>query len=132
MRTLFAVAALSVALSGFAIAPAAAQANERAAVMAACAGPSVDASSCQAAVAAFVRVARTLPAAQADALLAALVIDLAEAGASDSAIVANAIAQVAVAFNDPTRAATATQIAQAVANGQTLSPQIVQGFSSPS
>ena len=131
MRTLFAVAALSVALSGLAIAPAAAQANERAAVLAACTGPSVDATSCQAAVALFVAVAKTLPPAQADALLAGLVIDLAESGGSSSAIVAAAIQQVAVEFNDPDRGATATQIAQAVANGEDLDEQTVQGFASP-
>lgn len=131
MRTLFAVAVLSVALSGLAIAPAAAQASERAAVLSACTGPSVSASGCQAAVARFVAVAKTLPPAQADALLAELVVDLAESGASGSAIVADAIQQVAVEFNDPGRGATATQIAQAVANGDELDEETVQGFASP-
>lgn len=132
MRTLFATAALAIALSGLAVVPAAAQVAERDAVIAACTGPSVDAASCNAAVALFVAAVRTLPPAEADAILADLVVALAESGSpATQGIIAAVIVTVAAEFTDPTRAAAAIQIADAVEAGLELDPVITQTLASP-
>lgn len=132
MRTLFAIAALGVALSGFAIAPAVAQVAEREAAIAACSGPNASPEACNAAIALFVAVVQTLPAAQKDALLADLVIELGEsASAATQAIISVAINTMADEFTDPQRAATAILIADAVEAGEDLDPGITQAFASP-
>ena len=133
MRTLIAVAALSLALTGFAIAPASAQVAEREAVLLACGGATADATSCDIAVAAFVAVVRGLPAAEKDALLADLVIALANTGAPGGQdIAAAAIRSVATEFTDTNRAAAAVQVALAVETGTAPEQLSVQALSSPS
>lgn len=132
MRTLFASAALAIALSGFAVMPAAAQVAEREAVIAACSGPSVDASACNAAVAQFVAIVRTLPPGEADAILADLVVALAESSSlATQDLIAAVIVTVAAEFNDPAREAVAVQIADAVEAGEDLDPVITQALASP-
>lgn len=132
MRKFIAVAALTAALSGFAVAPVYAQEAERDAVVAACAGPSADASACEAALAVLVAVVRTLPAAEADAILADVVIVLANSATPGTAdLVASAIQVVAVEFSDPSRAAAATEIAVAVATGESLDAGTTAALASP-
>lgn len=132
MRTLFASAAIAIALSGFAVMPATAQVAEREAVIAACSGPSVDASACNAAVAQFVAIVRTLPPAEADAILADLVVALAESSSpATQDLIAAVIVTVAAEFNDPAREAVAIQIADAVETGEDLDPVITQALASP-
>lgn len=132
MRKLIAIAALGIALTGFAAAPAAAQAVGQDAVVAACSGPNATADDCNAAVALFVASVRSLPAAQKDAQLAALVVALANSGSpATQAIVADAIQTFAVEFTDTTRAAAAIQIAEAVSIGADLDTVSVQTLSSP-
>ena len=133
MRKLIAIAALGIALTGFAIAPATAQAISQDAVLAACSGPSASADSCSAAIAAFTASVRTLPAAQKDAQLAALVVALANSGSpATQLIVAAAIQTVAVEFTDPARASAAIQIAEAVSIGAEIDTASVQTLASPS
>ena len=132
MRTLFASAALAIALSGFAAMPAAAQSISRDAVVAACSGPSVSAEACNAAVARFIAVARALPPSEADAILADLVVALAGSGSpATQGIIAAAIITVAGEISDPNRANAAVQIANAVAAGEDLDPVITQTLASP-
>lgn len=132
MRTMMAVAALTVALTGFATLPAAAQSVDKDAVVAACSGPNVDVNSCNAAVALYIQAAKALPPRQADALLADLVVALASSTAGTSnPVIAAAIQSVAVEFNDSGRANTAIQIAQAVEVGDPLDEQVVQTLASP-
>lgn len=133
MRKLFAIAALGVALSGFAVVPAVAQVAEREAAVAACSGANASADACNAAIARFVAVVQTLPAAQKDALLADLVITLGEsASPATQAIVAAAIVTVSTEFTDPQRAATAVLIADAVEAGEELDPATTQALASAS
>ena len=133
MRKLIAIAALGIALTGFAVVPAAAQSIGQDAVVAACSGPGASADDCSAAVAAFVASVRSLPAAQKDAQLAALVVALANSGSpATQAIVADAIETVAVEFTDPTRAAAAIEIAEAVSIGAEIDTVSVQTLASPS
>jgi hypothetical protein len=132
MRTLFATAVLAAGLSGFVALPAVAQQAERDAVIAACSGPSVDAGACNAAVAQLVAIVRTLPAAQADAILADVVVVLASSGTpATQDIIAAVINTVAAEFNDPARATVAIQIADAVEAGEELDPAITQTLASP-
>ena len=132
MRKLIAIAALGIALTGFAVAPAAAQSVGQDAVVAACSGPSASPDSCSAAVAAFVASVRSLPAAQKDAQLAALVVALANSGSpATQAIVAEAIETVAVEFTDASQAAAAIEIAEAVSTGAEIDTVSVQTLSSP-
>jgi hypothetical protein len=132
MRTLFASAALAIALSSVAVMPVAAQQAQRDAVIAACSGPSVSAAACDAAVAQLIAIVRTLPAAEADALLADLVVALAESGTpATQGIIAAVIVTVAAEFNDPARGAVAIQIAAAVEAGDDLDPVITQALASP-
>lgn len=132
MRTLFAIAALGVALSGFAIAPAVAQVAEREAAIAACSGPNASPDACNAAIARFVAVVQTLPAAQKDALLADLVIVLGESSSpATRAIISVAITTMATEFTDPQRAATAILIANAVNAGDELDVATRQALASP-
>ena len=132
MRKLFAIAALGVALSGFAVVPAIAQVAEREAAIAACSGTNASADACNAAIARFLAVVQTLPAAQKDALLADLVITLGEsASPATQAIVAAAIVTVSTEFTDPQRAATAVLIANAVEAGEELDPGTTQALASP-
>ncbi|MDX6767092.1 MAG: hypothetical protein SFU85_09900 [Candidatus Methylacidiphilales bacterium] len=129
---MMAVAALTVALTGFAALPAAAQTADASAVLAACSGPNVDVNSCNAAVALYVQAAKALPPNQADALLANLVVVLASSTAGVSnPVIAQAIQNVAVQFNDTSRANTAVLIAQAVEVGDPLDEQVVQTLASP-
>jgi hypothetical protein len=132
MRTFAAVAALTIALSGFSVAPVYAQVTEREAVIAACAGPGADTGACEAALAAFVAVVRTLPAAQRDALLADVVITLANSSSPvTAALVADAIEVVAAEFTDPERAASALEIAAVVETGGDLDPVTAAALASP-
>lgn len=132
MRTFIAVAALSAALTGFSVAPAFAQAAEREAVIAACAGPGADASACEAALAAFIAVVRTLPPAEADALLADVVIVLANsASPATEDLIADAIQVVAAEFTDPERSEAALEIAAAVDAGEDLDAGTAAALASP-
>jgi len=131
MRKLIAIAALGIALTGFAVVPAAAQSIGQDAVVAACSGASASADDCNAALGAFLAAARTLPAAQKDAQLAALVIALGNsASPATQTIVAAAIQTVASDFTDTTRANAALTIAQAVSVGEELDGLSVQALGS--
>ncbi|HEY0854040.1 MAG TPA: hypothetical protein VGD86_04360 [Devosia sp.] len=132
MRKLFAVAALGLALTSLATAPALAQANERAAVLAACSGSGSSEAACNAAVAAFVAVVQNLPAQQKDALLADLVVALGTSGGGAQPVAAAAIRNVASEFTDAGRAAAAVQVAAAVETGAPPETVSVQALSSPS
>ncbi len=132
MRKLFAVAALGVALTGFNTVPAVAQANERAAVIAACSGAGASETACNAAIAAFVAVVQNLPTQQKDALLADLVVALGTSAAGAQPVAAAAIRQVATEITDAGRAAAAIQVAAAVETGADLETVSVQTLSSPS
>ena len=132
MRTLFASAALVVALSGLATMPATAQEAQRDAVIAACSGPSVDAGACEAAVAALIAVVRTLPPAEADAILADVVVVLANsASPATLGIVSAVLVTIAAEFNDPAREAVVLDIAAAVAAGEEIDAVVVQSLASP-
>jgi len=126
------MAALGLALTSFATAPALAQANERTAVLAACSGSGASESACGAALAAFLAVVETLPAQQKDALLADLVVALGSSGAGVQPVAAAAIRTVALEFISTERVAAALQIAAAVEIGEPLETVSVQALSSPS
>lgn len=131
MHRILAVAALGLALSGFGLAPAAAQEAERTAAVAACTGPTAEAGACEAAIVAFVAAVEGLP--DADDLLAGLVIELAvSADAATRAMISAAILVLADAFTDPDRAAAARLIAGDVAAGVPVSAEAEDNLASPS
>ena len=69
MRTILALAAISVAALTFNLGPVVAQEAERATAISACTVPPVDSAECTAAVAAFAAALEGLPTDEADALL---------------------------------------------------------------
>lgn len=109
-----------------------AQQAERAEAVSSCTVPPVSADACNAAVLALVRVAASLPPAEADALLAAFVIEVAtSAPPGAQLIVGGAIEVAAGAMTDPDRAATAIEIAQIVSSGETPDEAFTQTLASP-
>lgn len=115
MRKLFAVAALSLALTSFTAVPSFAQADLRAAAVAACSTGSADA--CQAAIAAFVAAVENLPGPQKDAQLAAFVVALSTTAQGANPVAADAIRAVAAEFTNASQAAAAIEVAAAVDTG---------------
>jgi hypothetical protein len=131
MRKIFAVAALGIALTGFAIVPATAQVAERAAVLAACSGSGASETDCTIAIRAFVAVVAGLPANEKDALLADLVIALGTAGGGAQPVAAAAIRSVATEFTSAARAEAAIQVAAAVETGDVPENLSVETLASP-
>ena len=133
MRAIFVTAALILALFGFGLTPAIAQQAQRDAAIAACTVAPVDAASCNAAILAYLEAIEDLPAAQADALLADLVIELALAATPETqAVIGAAIILVAQAIEDPARAAAALRIAALVSAGEPMDPETADALASPS
>ena len=133
MRKLFAVAALGLALTGFAIAPAAAQATARDAVLAACGGSGANDADCAVAMAAFVASVQGLTPRQKDAALADVVVALANtAGPAAQAVAAAAIRSVSTEFSEPARAQAAIEVAAAVETGTAADDASVQALSASS
>jgi hypothetical protein len=133
MRTILALAAISVAALTFSLSPVAAQEAERATAISACTIAPVDADACTAAVAAFAAAIEDLPATEADALLADLVFELASAATPETQLaIAAGIRVAAAAMEDPNRAAAAIQVAALVEAGETLDSDTVDTLASPS
>lgn len=133
MRTILASAAIGVTLFALSFTPAAAQQAERAAAFAACTVPPVSATACNLAMEAFLAAVAGLPAADADALIADLVFDLANAATPETrAAIGAAIVLAAAAVQDPSRADAVLEVADLVLAGQSFDDDSVDTLASPS
>jgi hypothetical protein len=127
MRKIFAIAALGLALLSFGGAPAMAQDAQRDAAISACSVPPVSAEACNAAIAAYVAVVKTLPAREADLALADLVNVLAATSTAETrAIISAAIVTVAADIQNPVVQEAALQVSDQVATGQEVTIQVAQ------
>ncbi len=133
MRKIFAVAALGLALTGFAVVPATAQ-SARDAVLTACGGASASNEACAIAMQAFLATTQGMTPRQKDAALADVVIALANTASTPAAqqVAATAIRSVTTEFTDQGRATAATQVAAAVQSNTVAGNTAVAALSASS